>query len=129
MTLDNFDINNLLGYVLLVLLLSIFIRFTIALLQSLEVKFSEKKIKKKIRKMSFKSIYISFLFGSNPETGHNDLFYNFILGSIELFIYPILIRTNNLEIIGAWIGFKALAQWGKWKINRIIYNRFLLEMH
>jgi hypothetical protein len=50
----------------------------------------------------------------------------FWLGLLELYTYPILIATDALSIIGAWIAFKAVAQWGGWREQRVTFNRFLL---
>ena len=50
----------------------------------------------------------------------------FWLGLLELYTYPIFIATDAAYVIGAWIGFKAVAQWGTWKEERVTFNRFLL---
>jgi hypothetical protein len=97
-----------------------------SLLQSLELKYAAPFDRIKEKKLLFIDVFISFLYGQNPENKRNDLFYNFFLGFIELLLYPILIKSNNIEVIGAWLGFKALAQWGRWNKERLIYNRFLL---
>lgn len=56
----------------------------------------------------------------------SDFWIPFFLGSLELSAYPILITTGALSVIGAWIGFKALAQWSTWQKHRFTFNRFLL---
>lgn len=55
-----------------------------------------------------------------------DFWQPFILGMIEIFTYPVLLRTDNIHIIGAWIGLKTLAQWREWSKNRAHFNRFLI---
>jgi hypothetical protein len=49
-----------------------------------------------------------------------------ILGGLELLAYPILIQTGQLAAIGAWLGFKTVAQWDVWKKRRAPYNQFLI---
>lgn len=56
----------------------------------------------------------------------SDFLMPFFLGILELLGYPILIATDQLNIIGVWIGFKTVAQWSTWKIQRFTFNRFLL---
>ena len=56
----------------------------------------------------------------------SDFLSPFFLGLLELIAFPILIATGALTVIGAWIGFKAIAQWGTWKEERFTFNRFLL---
>jgi hypothetical protein len=43
-----------------------------------------------------------------------------------LFSYPVLISADAWSLIGAWLGFKTLAQWGHWGHNRQAFNRFLV---
>jgi hypothetical protein len=49
-----------------------------------------------------------------------------ILGTLELFAYPVLMKFQAWPIIGAWLGFKTLAQWDAWKRGRAEYNLFLI---
>lgn len=56
-----------------------------------------------------------------------DLWYNSVIGIMELLTFPILMRVDGQAIIGAWIGFKTVAQWSKWtKDNRLTFNRYLI---
>lgn len=124
--LDDFNIYILPGYIGAAFFISIVFRMFMSLLQSLELKYSGPKDLIEQKNLIFIDVYISFLYGQNPNNNRNDLFYNFLLGFFELLIYPILIKSSNIEIIGAWLGFKALAQWGRWNKERLIYNRFLI---
>jgi|GEM_PF-3456346 len=56
----------------------------------------------------------------------SDYWYTFILGSLEILAYPILLVTGNWGAVGAWIGFKALAQWKVWPTDRAVFNLFLI---
>ena|SRR2546422_2823386 len=55
-----------------------------------------------------------------------DYWHPFILGSLEMLSYPVLIRTDNLHLVGAWLAFKCLAQWKAWSDRRVAFNRFLI---
>ena len=56
-----------------------------------------------------------------------DYFLGFFLGVIELLAYPILIFSNNIVLIGAWLLFKTIHR-TKYNPNekRGLYNRYLL---
>lgn len=56
----------------------------------------------------------------------NDYWYPFFLGVLEFLSYPALMATGNWTFIGAWLGFKTLAQWKHWGENRPAFNRFLI---
>jgi hypothetical protein len=49
-----------------------------------------------------------------------------ILGTLELIIYPVLMIANHWNFIGAWLGFKTIAQWSAWKEERHRFNKFLI---
>jgi len=49
-----------------------------------------------------------------------------MIGTIEMFIYSILISIGEWTFIGVLIGLKTAAQWTKWHKTRTVYNRFLL---
>ena len=57
---------------------------------------------------------------------HPDYFHPTILGLMELVVYPICMAVSAWPVIGAWISFKAVAQWGAWKKRRASFNRFLI---
>lgn len=65
------------------------------------------------------------ILGGNLRS-HSDLLLPAAIGSVELFAAPILIATEAWSVVGAWIAFKAFAQWGTWKERRSPYNHFLL---
>lgn len=55
-----------------------------------------------------------------------DYWYTFILGTMELATYPVLIATGAWAVIGAWIGLKTIAQWSVWTSDRATFNLFLI---
>jgi hypothetical protein len=67
-------------------------------------------------------IFVGFS-GNDPFP---DFWYNSILGGIEISVFPILIKTGQYAMVGAWIGFKSVAQWNAWNKNRYVFNRFLI---
>jgi hypothetical protein len=55
-----------------------------------------------------------------------DYWHPFIIGTLELLAYPIILKTGNVNVVGAWLGLKTLAQWKVWGENRVHFNRFLI---
>lgn len=76
--------------------------------------------------LMFRRSLIGFHPAENGRATSTDYGYTFILGTIELCAYPILIATGAWTAIGAWIGLKALAQWGVWSEDRSVFNLFLI---
>ena len=79
------------------------------------------------------STFVTLFRGSGVPSAHKDTpslvpdyWHPFILGSLEMLSYPVLIRTDNLHLVGAWLAFKALAQWKVWSDHRVAFNRFLI---
>jgi hypothetical protein len=77
--------------------------------------------------------YLWDLSGFHPERGEEagkenraDFWLPTIVGAIELCAYPVLMVMGDWSIIGAWIGFKTLAQWKAWSENRNHFNRYLV---
>src|SRR5262249_47892648 len=68
-----------------------------------------------------------FPFGT-PQAKDSDLLAPAFLGLIETLAYPMLlaIKDGGTGVIGAWIGFKAVAQWKRWADDRTSFQRFLL---
>jgi len=56
----------------------------------------------------------------------NDYWQPFILGVLELMVFPVLIATEHWNYVGAWLGFKTLAQAVRWNEDRGVFNRFLI---
>jgi hypothetical protein len=63
-------------------------------------------------------------YGLKREDG--DYWHSFILGFIELAVYPVLMVTGSWTFIGAWLMFKTVGQWQAWKERRCPFNRFLI---
>jgi uncharacterized membrane protein HdeD (DUF308 family) len=64
--------------------------------------------------------------GVNPDDLHrSDFWLTTILGSLELLSYPVLLKIELWTVIGAWIGFKTVAQWRVWTESRSQFNRYL----
>ncbi len=99
---------------------SLLVRCLLTLFTSFEVKIKEPKT-------PFFSIFRSFFVGTGVDGNRSfDHFQTFILGVMELSIYPILLIANKPEYIGGWLALKTLPQWSRWTEERWVYNRFLI---
>lgn len=65
--------------------------------------------------------------GFSSSRAHADLWLNAFIGFCELAVYPVLLKTSRLDIIGGWLALKTAGSWGGWKISRTSFNRFLLN--
>lgn len=54
----------------------------------------------------------------------NDYLFPFFLGLLEFAAFPVLMATEHWTFIGAWLGFKGVAQWKRWENERSVFNRF-----
>jgi len=63
-------------------------------------------------------------FARNPD--HRDCFLPFCLEALEIFMFSLFLNAEIWSLIGAWLGFEVVAQWGHWRKNRQAFNRFLI---
>lgn len=75
---------------------------------------------------SFHMQFVKSFVGIGPDPNKVDYWHPFVLGCIESPCYPILMATGAWMVIGAWLGFKTLAQWKYWTDFRPAFNRFLI---
>ena len=115
-------------FILKIFLISITVRIFFSLLRAFEYRFYNGNNSKEVffKGLKFRRRFIEIFIGISKIDPTPDIWYNFILGTIELFCFPILMGTNSWPAIGAWIAFKALAQWNRWIKNRLVFNRFLI---
>lgn len=74
---------------------------------------------------TFKAALLGY--GASPAANHtNDFLQTYVLGVLELCIYPVFLIIGKPEFVGAWIGLKVVPQWKFWTEHRHIYNRFLI---
>lgn len=107
-------------YFLLAVIGSLIVRLVLTVFTTLETKLEESEI-------PFFDTFVSFFVGKGVDGNRSfDHFQTFVLGVMELSIFPILLIANNPEYIGGWLALKTLPQWNKWTQKRWIYNRFLL---
>ena len=64
--------------------------------------------------------------GANKNDPSPDMWYNTMIGTIELIAFPYIIRADQFIIIGAWLSYKVIASWKVWSTNRLKFNGFLL---
>jgi hypothetical protein len=75
-------------------------------------------------------LFRRYIIGCHPNDDawnpRSDYLLPLILGILETLTYPVLLATGSWTVIGAWIGFKTIAQFNLWKENRSSFNRFLI---
>ena len=49
------------------------------------------------------------------------------VGTLELFAFPFLMQQGAWSVLGAWVGFKTIAQFEAWTRDRNAFNRYLLS--
>lgn len=119
--LDGFAVNF--RYFITLLIFSLLIRAFLASLRALK---RNGEIREPFLECAW-GIFLGFPMGQTDEDIKKaDHWCNYILGLIELSGYSILMAANEWKIIGAWLGFKTLAQWNVWKDDRTTFNRFLI---
>jgi hypothetical protein len=115
------------GYLIAILLLTLIMRVLIGLMKSFEYRFSwDEDAKEFFTRYSYWQRFWILFAGASEKDLKPDLWYNTIIGTFELAIFPFLMKANAWEAIGAWIGLKALSQWEVWSKRRLIFNRFLI---
>jgi len=103
-------------YVVCAILASVVIRFILSFLR-----WTERSSKSK-PKLSFRALLLGFGAGENSD----DYLHPFIVGCLELLVYPLLLAAGDPEFIGAWLGLKVLPKLGAWSTQRETYQRFLI---
>jgi hypothetical protein len=110
--LAHLSVHPLFGYMAEAFLLSVLIRFIVFVLRAIDAP------TEKLPRPFWKPVLTSYV--------SLDHIHPFILGWIELTVYPVLMASGAWTVIGAWIGFKTVAQWERWKMERNIFNVFLI---
>jgi hypothetical protein len=124
--------KNLLGYVCCAIAIAVAIRLFMSLLRVVEernpprFKANGDPVQARSNLSNRWADYWLDFSGFHPNDSQRDYLLPAILGCIELVAFPVLLVSSHWDVIGAWIGFKALAQWRTWTENRNTYNRFLI---
>jgi uncharacterized membrane protein HdeD (DUF308 family) len=117
-------------YFLCALLFTIAIRLIMSTLNAWVYKF--------LYRASFREAWWIYFTGINPkDIGRNlkerkddpvlsDFWLPTGVGFLELISYPVLLEIGLWSVIGAWIGFKTVAQWRVWTEDRSQFNRYLI---
>jgi hypothetical protein len=116
--IGTWKIDKILLYLVVAFLLCLVVRVITSSLKALE--------QEKLTFSNFKSSFIEYFLGYSPKKEMADYWLAFILGFVEMTCYPVLMATKNWNFIGAWLGFKTVAQWNVWKDKRAAFNRFLI---
>lgn len=106
----NWSVPNPCRFLLAVLIASIAVRVVHAALRAIKLAFDAGWSWRGYRE-KFLRCLVGFHREGNGSARATDYGYTFILGTIELSCYPILIAIGAWTPIGAWIGLKALAQY------------------
>ena len=117
---SSWTIASLWSFFLMVVVLQLGIRIIMSALAAIEWSHNSQE--------SFWTLFWRNVRGFHPRDSgvRSDFWFPSILGFIELTSYPVLMATGAWSVIGAWIGFKTVAQWNHWKENRSSFNRFLI---
>ena len=130
MNLDHIYIQHFFLYSLWVVCITLVLRILISWMRALEYPhYPEKDAPEKMKHFNslpwrrrFRIVFV----GGSKRDPFPDFWYNTILGAIELAVFPIFMKAHQYGMIGAWIGFKSIAQWSAWNKNRYVFNRFLI---
>lgn len=106
------------GYFGLAFLAALAIRFVLAILKGLEALPGAWD--------DFLCAWKGAFGGFSPRESHRDHWVPFVLGFLEISVFPFLVRKDAWTFVAAWIAFKTVAQWDQWKVNRSAFNRFLI---
>ena len=118
-------------YLLWVLVLSFVIRAAMCLVKALEMWLRGKSgqfdhaLHAPPRPKFWREFWQSMKGYGSSDSLSNDYWLPSILGTLELLVLPVVMATNNWTFVGAWVGFKALAQARHWIENRSAFNRFV----
>jgi len=64
--------------------------------------------------------------GYSEQDPTPDFWYNTMIGTFELFAFPFILKAEQYAFIGAWLGYKVVANWSVWNKNRLKFNSFLI---
>lgn len=120
--LGAWDIEQLVCYFSLVVLFDFMIRFASSFLKALEI--WGRKSKSNFWEMCW-TAFKGVGFDKKKEM-YADYWQPFVLGFLELTAFPVLMATGHWSYVGAWLGFKTLAQATRWKDDRGVFSRFLI---
>lgn len=62
----------------------------------------------------------------DDERPKSDFWFTSLLGLLELWSYPVLMATGAWTVIGAWLGFKTVAQYKRWNDDRVSFVLYLI---
>jgi hypothetical protein len=119
---DGWHIPDWRDYIVLAIMLQLSVRVLISALGAVELRHIDPK------ERSFWIHFWRCWKGVHPNDDglYSDYWFASILGLIELLSYPVLMKVGAWSVIGAWLGFKTVAQWRRWTENRVSFNRYLI---
>ncbi len=117
----NWSLDNWWYYIFCAATLALVVRIISAILRAIEQATSIPEIPKRFWK-HFQTAFVGF----DSEDAMGDRWFPYILGFLELMIYPFLMHLGLWVGVGAWITLKTVASWDLWKTKRNVFNRFLI---
>jgi len=63
---------------------------------------------------------------NQESTIPKDYLLGFVLGAMESAAYPVLFAVGKPEYVGAWLAFKTVNKWKYKKMERGLFNRYLV---
>ena len=79
-----------------------------------------------LKAKSFKERVKIIFKGCSEQDPTPDLWYNTFIGTFELSLFPFILKAEQYTFIGAWLGYKVVANWSVWNKNRLKFNSFLI---
>jgi hypothetical protein len=120
---QGWSIGCLTCYIGVVIGAGFFTRLFLAMLRAFE------QVHQAVSANGYWSFVRANFWGTHPndrEKVHSDYWHPFILGLMELGMYPVFMASGSWTAIGAWITLKTLGQWTTWSTYRPAFNRFLI---
>ncbi len=121
-------------YIVFAFILAIIIRLILCIFKAIAIKDGEvdavdntnKTIDSRPWKVKrFGEIYKHSFLSNGKDIRIDDYWFPFIIGIVELLVFPVLMTKGWWTAIAAWIAIKTASSWGGWQKIRTSYNRFL----
>jgi hypothetical protein len=118
--IKDYNIDNVKIYIAYAILFSLIVRIILSIFRSLEITSENNN-----NNTFFFNFWLRFS-GRDKDPEKADYWLPFLIGFLELLVFPFLIKSGLWAGIAFWIGLKTAAQWQAWKDKRQVFNRFLL---
>lgn len=122
-------IDPVCGYVIMACFFALVIRIILCIFKACACNIGESddlccNKNEKLKDTGFGKLFKDLFCSNSRDVRLHDHWLPFIMGIIELLIFPFLMAIGVWDGIIAWVGIKALGSWGG-NNKRTAYNRFL----